>query len=192
MGKYYNFKDCKSDVQSLVHAINLHGENLIGAEIGVFKGESFCTLLQNCPNIKTLYGVDAYKPYTDCLKTPYDGTPAYSIDEKDIGFIKLTAYHNIQYSGYVDKAIIYEKDSTLASADFQQSVLDFVFIDTYMTYEQAKQDLTDWYDKVKDGGLFAGHDWNNVVVQQAVNEFRKEKNITGIISTFDDLWVWKK
>jgi hypothetical protein len=71
-------------------------------------------------------------------------------------------------------------------------MLDFVFIDTYMTYEQAKQDLTDWYDKVKDGGLFAGHDWNNVVVQQAVNEFRKEKNITGIISTFDDLWVWKK
>lgn len=190
--KYYNFKDYKSDVQSLIHVINLHGRDLVGAEIGVFKGESFCTLLQNCPNIKTLYGVDAYKPYDDCLKTPYDGTPAYSIDEKDIGFIKLTAYHNIQYSGYVNKAIIYEKDSTLASADFQQSMLDFVFIDTYMTYEQTKQDLTDWYDKVKDGGLFAGHDWNNVVVQQAVNEFRKEKNITGIISTFDDLWVWKK
>ena len=189
---YYNFKDYKSDIQSLVHVINLHGQELIGAEIGVFKGESFCTLLQNCPNIKTLYGVDAYKPYNDCIKTPYDGTPAYSIDEKDIGFIKLTAYHNIQYSGVVHKAIFYEKDSHEALNNFEKNSLDFIFIDTYMTYEQARQDLKDWYEIIKAGGIFSGHDWNNEIIQQAILEFRLENKISNPMSTFDDCWIWKK
>ena len=190
--KYYDFKDYKSDIQSLIHVINLQGQNLTGVEVGIFKGESFCTLLQNCPNIKTLYGVDAYKPYADCLKTPYDGTPAYVMDEKDIGFIKLTAYHNIQYSGFVHKAIIYEKDSSEAVKEFQNDSLDFIFIDTYMTYEQAKKDLDEWYKVVKPGGIFAGHDWNNEIIQRAVLEFRLENKITHNMSTFDDCWIWKK
>ena len=79
MSDFYDFKDCKSDVQSIVHVINLLGKELVGTEVGVFRAVSFCTLLQNCPNIKTLFGIDSYKPYTDYLKEPYDGSPAYSI-----------------------------------------------------------------------------------------------------------------
>jgi Methyltransferase domain len=192
MVDFYNFKDCKSDIQSIVHVINLLGKDLIGAEIGVFRGESFCTLLQNCPNIKTLFGVDSYKPYTDYLKEPYDGTPAYSITQKEIDYIKLTAHHNIQWSGFVEKAILFEKDSNLALSHFQDFSLDFIFLDTCMTYEQAKNDINVWYPKVKKRGLVAGHDWNSSAVQQAVNEFRKENNITEFMSTFDNTWCWIK
>ena len=46
------------DIKSIIHCINLHGDNLVGAEIGVHLGQSFLTLLQTCPNISKLYGVD--------------------------------------------------------------------------------------------------------------------------------------
>ena len=64
----YDYVDnTSSDVQALVHVINLQGKDLIGAEIGVLQGSSTMTLLHNCPNIKTLYAVDAFVPYTDFL-----------------------------------------------------------------------------------------------------------------------------
>ena len=67
----YNFKDAQYDVKSLIHLFNLQGKELVGLELGVLRAESFCSILQNCPNIKTLYGVDSWKPYTDILGEPY-------------------------------------------------------------------------------------------------------------------------
>jgi hypothetical protein len=193
--EYYNFSNQRhsnSDVQSLVHLINFQGKNLIGLELGVFKAQSFCTLLQNCPNVKELHGIDSWQPYIDYLKTPYDGTPAYSIDKKTIDFIKLVAYHNIEFSGQKEKAFIHEKDSNKASTDFKNNFFDFMFIDTYMTYEQAVNDLKLWYPKLKKGGLFTGHDWNGTAVSQAVIEFRKKNKIKSHLSLFDNCWAWKK
>ena len=59
----YDFvNNLHASVRSLIPVIAMHGENLVGAEIGVWKGDSFLTLLQNCPNIKTLHGVDFFEP----------------------------------------------------------------------------------------------------------------------------------
>jgi len=189
---FYNFKDCQSDIKSLIHVISLLGNSLIGLELGVFRAESSCTILQNCSNIKTLYGIDAYKPYSDFLKTPYDNTPAYSIDLKTIEYIRLTAKHNIEFSGFKEKFVLIEKNSTDALPDFEDSSLDFIFIDTYMTQEHAKEELTNWYPKLKYNGLFSGHDWNNEVISKEVINFRREKNIKSQLSAFDDCWCWIK
>jgi hypothetical protein len=191
--KPYEFNSKVADGQSIVHAINLLlGDNIVGAEIGVFKGHTFCTLLQNCPKITKLIAVDSYKPYTDFLKEPYDGTPAYTIDAKDIDFIRLTAMHNIAFSGYADKVLFLQQDSSEAAKQIEDESLDFVFLDTYMTLEQAEKDLVDWYGKVKKRGLFSGHDWTSTAIQQAVNNFRKSNNIDSFMSTFDNTWIWRK
>ena len=55
---YYNFRDALTDCRSVVHLIGMHGPNLIGLELGVDTAQSHVTLLQNCPNIKKLYGID--------------------------------------------------------------------------------------------------------------------------------------
>jgi len=190
--EYYSWIDCVCDVQSLIHVINLHGKDLIGAEVGVAKAHSFCTLLQNCPNIKTLYGIDSYKPYVDYLKPISDGKPAYQIDEKEIEYIKLLAYHNIKYSGFANKAILYEMDSNLACDKFQDASLDFIFIDTYMDYDQALNDLNVWIPKVKEGGIVAGHDWNCNDIKKAVSVYRNSNYVERTMSTFDSLWCWIK
>ena len=60
--------------------INLLGKELVGAEVGVFRAVSFCTLLQNCPNIKKLFGKDFLE--TSGLKESeldiFDGSPPCS------------------------------------------------------------------------------------------------------------------
>jgi hypothetical protein len=189
----YKFDSKVVDGQSIIHAINiLLGDNIVGAEIGVYSGVNFCTFLQNCPRITKLIAVDSYKPYTDFLKEPYDGTPAYTRDAKEIDYVRLTAIHNIAFSGYADKVLFLERDSSEAAKQIEDESLDFVFLDAYMSLEQAEKDLTDWYGKVKKGGLFSGHDWTSTAIQQAVNDFRKNHNITSFMSTFDDTWIWKK
>jgi len=189
----YDFVNAQTDIRSIIQCISLHGEDLIGAEIGVYAGDSFLTILQNCGNIKKLYGVDNYQPYSDFLKENYDGkTPAYQVDKKTIEYVKLTAYHRLEYSGHQDKIVFYEMDSNDAAKQFPEEYLDFIFIDTYMTYEQAKNDMEVWYPKVKTGGIFAGHDWTCTAIQDAVLNFRTENNINSRMGTFDNTWIWYK
>lgn len=190
---YERFHTKDADGQSLVHIVNLLcPPNSVGIEVGVFTAETYCTLLQNCPNIKLLYGVDNYKPYTDYLKEPYDGTPAYHCDQKTIDFVEHIAMHNIDWSGHKEKAIMVKMDSSIAKNRFEDESADFIFIDTYLSLEQAETDLNDWYPKLKRGGIFAGHDWNAPVIQRAVHTFREANNITDTLSVFDNTWIWIK
>ena len=180
------------DVKSIIHCINLHGDNLVGAEIGVHVGESFLTLLQNCPNISKLYGVDPYVPYVDYLKEEGQSFDPMVVDEKEIEYIKLVSYHRQKFSGHKDKIVFYEMDSIEASKKVEDKSLDFIFIDSYCSFEQAKDDIKVWYPKVKDGGIFAGHDWNMPLVRLAVTKFRENENIKSRMSTYDDTWIWYK
>ena len=193
----YDFTDCKlSDVQSMVHSINFLGEDLVGAEIGVAKGQSTMTLLHNCPTIKTLHAVDAFKPYEDFLMETagaYDGvTSAYFLDEKQIEFNKIVCYNFLKFSGMQEKVIFHEMDSNLAAKEIEDGSLDFIFVDTYLTFEQVKNDLDVWYPKVREGGIFAGHDYRCDVVEQAVLGFRKKNNIASKMSVFDQTFMWYK
>lgn len=191
----YDFvNNLHTDVRALIPVIATHGENLVGAEIGVWKGDSFLTLLQNCPNIKTLHGVDCYEPYEDYLAPGVfnSNQPSITYDKKEIDFIKLVCYHRLEYSGQKDKISFHEMDSNEAAEYIDDDSLDFIFLDAYLTGEQTKNDLEVWYPKVKTGGIFSGHDWNCKDVEVAVNHFRSYNNITKIMCTYDNTWVWMK
>ena len=195
MNDSYDFKNnLETDVRALVPLIAIHGDNLVGAEIGVWKGDAFLTMLHNCPNIKTLHGVDCYEPYNDYLSPGvYNANePSVVYDKKDIDFIKLVCYHRLEYSGHKDKIRFHEMDSNEAAEYIDDDSLDFIFLDAYLSGQQAKNDLDVWYPKVKDGGIFAGHDWDCIDVQIAVNNFRGDNNINKLMSTYDNTWVWVK
>ena len=186
-----DFKNCRSDVQALIHAIGFLGPDIVGAELGVFEGLSFMTLLHNCPNIKTLHGVDSYKPYDDYIKTPYDGTIALTFEQPRIEIIRSISFIRQKYSGMTHKIVFHEEDTLEAHKKFEDETFDFIFMDSYLTYEQAKKELDAWYPKMKKGGLFAGHDWDCPAIQRAVNEFRTENNIISGMTTYNDTWSWK-
>ncbi len=54
-----------------------------------------------------------------------------------------------------------EKPSMKAVHEFEDASLDFIYIDAAHDFYSITDDLEVWYDKVKPGGLFCGHDYIN-------------------------------
>jgi predicted O-methyltransferase YrrM len=69
--------------------------------------------------------------------------------------------------------------------DFEDSTLDFVYIDGRHDYDSVMKDIVSWSKKVKDGGIISGHDFH------LVNSVLKE---IGVIakSYSDSSWVYYK
>jgi len=193
MSVNYDFNTKNSAGQSLIPLINLYlGKDIVGAEIGVGRAENLCTFLQQCPNIKTMYGVDPYKPYNDCLNYPYTNIPVHSYGLKEVEADKIIAFHNIKFSGFRDKVIFLEETSENAIEKIDDSSLDFLFLDTFTDHKSVVNDINQWYHKVKPGGIFAGHDWQSLLIQQEINNFRVSNRISNPLSTFDFIWAWIK
>ena len=73
-----------------------------------------------------------------------------------------------------------------ASNLFDDNVFDLIYIDADHTYESVKNDLNSWYSKLKNGGIFAGHDYCEYYIEstktkfgvvKAVDEFVHEKKL---------------
>lgn len=187
-----NFANIQCDIKSLVNTIALQGKDLVGVELGIYRAESFCTLLQCVPNIKKLYGVDSWQPYVDYIKDPYDGIPNGASTDREIEYSKFMAHHAIKYCANNHKAEVLEMDSTEAAEKFDDESLDFIFIDTYYSKEQAEKELDVWYPKVKQGGLFMGHDYDMPIIQMIVHTHREKNNVTTPLATYDKCWAWHK
>lgn len=69
-----------------------------------------------------------------------------------------TIWRNVHESGLADYIEIIPKDSVEASKDFNGNSLDLVFIDSSHEYNSTKKEIVSWYGKLKDEGIFAGHD----------------------------------
>ena len=184
----YDFTISYPDIRSLLLAIDLMGEDLIGAEVGVYRAESFCTILQVCQNVKTLYGVDPWKAYHDQI-----GGGTMRIEPKDIDLAREMALHYIEWTGERDKAEILEMTSAEGAEKFEDESLDFVFVDSYLSMQDVVDHMEDWYPKVKVGGLVCGHDYNDrEKVAAGVDHWRKLHGIKTPISSYDDCWAWIK
>lgn len=72
---------------------------------------------------------------------------------------------------------------------YENESLDFVFLDASHKYEEIKADIEAWFPKVKNGGIFSGHDypsWTQVV--RAVDEFFQGKKF----SVSENCWIYRK
>jgi hypothetical protein len=165
--------------------INLLGENLVGVELGINKSDSFMTLLENCPNISKLYGVDNFLPYHDIWNDRI-------VDGIELEMIRSETLAKHKHSAFKDKIVFLEKSSIDAVKDFEDESLDFIFIDADHAYESVLNDLNAWYPKVKSGGLLAGHDIYYMDVAKAVYGFRESKNINNIMSIYRSCYAWIK
>jgi hypothetical protein len=185
--EYYigNYKDFESDITPLVMSINLLGENLIGLELGVNRSDSFMTLLENCPNISKLYGVDNFKPH-------YDIWNSRDVTGIELDMIRAETLAKHKYSEYKNKIAFIEKNSLDAAEEIPDNSLDFIFIDADHAYDAVLADLCTWYPKIKPGGLISGHDIYYGPVAKAVYEFRNTNNIDASMSIYRSCYAWFK
>ena len=162
MTELYDFTGfVRSDVYPLILAINTIGKDLVGAEIGVERGNSFFTILHNC-EIKKLYGIDSWQPYRDFLAGGDDTSEWRDVDQKMSDLNKLIFKHHLKhhlfYAKNSLKIEIIEKDTLDAVNDIADKSLDFIFFDAMMTEKQTYDEARAYYPKIKKGGLFTGHD----------------------------------
>lgn len=163
-------------------------KDLIGAEIGVYKGDNALNILNNL-DIKKLYLIDPYTTYDDLEIV--NGT-----SKSELLAARKTAHEVLRQFG--DKVVFIEDKSSNA-VDRIREQLDFVYIDGNHRYKYVLEDINLYYPLVKEGGLIAGHDFdessNENGVVQAVNEFFKDVQIYSQVCQDDantkDWWVFK-
>lgn len=166
----------------MVSKIKNLGYKLVGIEIGVELGRNIAYMLQECPNIMKIIGIDPYLPYNDWDKP--------ITEEEQIKTLEKSKFYLSQYCSRFE---LIKKTSKEAVDLFETESVDYIFIDGDHSYEGVLLDCKLYYDKLKKGGIFMGHDWWLGSVQSAVNKFREENNITIPLNyTDNDVWYWTK
>ena len=133
------------------------------AEVGVWKGKSLSYIGVQIKNLKKdikIYAVDTWQKME---------TENYHNDEM---FLDDAFYNEFLKTIEPIKDLIspVRATSTEASKQFSDEYFDIVFLDACHDYEYIKQDIIHWLPKVKNGGIFAGHDIGFPGVKKAVEE----------------------
>ncbi len=138
--------------------------HLIGAEIGVFKGDNAESIL-SLLNIKELVLVDPWKEYVD---------PGTGVVEFDKSYFQ-NLYEEVKNKFSNNSKVKIIRDySENAAKMFNDEYFDFVYLDGDHGYEGVRKDLEAWYPKLKKFGVMCGDDYGHpsgLGVIEAVNEF---------------------
>jgi len=140
----------------------------VGAELGVAYGGHAEYILAHT-QVERLYGID-----------PYRHIFGYSDPMNFSNKIFDAVYKNTQerLSPFGGRFIPIRKKSKDALSDVPET-LDFIYIDADHSYKGVRDDIARWYDKVRPGGIIAGHDYdhpNFPGVKNAVDEFCAKHN----------------
>lgn len=165
-------------------------KNSVCAEIGVFRGQfSKQILLKTKP--KEFHLIDLWFKLGEFFPWKAEDTNWGKLKTRD-------AYEETK--GVIERydkkkvSIIHVEDVLVFLKKFPDYYFDWVYLDTWHTYEQTKKELESLKDKIKIGGLITGHDWQpnpnhpHHGVFKAVNEFC-EKYGWKIIK-LDDFLQW--
>jgi hypothetical protein len=133
----------------IVDLIHQYADFGVGAEIGVYRGETSSHIL-GATETRMLYMVDPYVKNYDPSDPTYStrGNPDHDYDMVKKKFAQQ----------FPNRYTLLRQTSSQA-AQVLDVELDFVFIDANHMYEHISRDLKLWVPKVKSGGLIMGHDW---------------------------------
>lgn len=159
---------CREDIPSLITT-----PKPIGIELGVAGGR-FSTLLNKKYQFERFYCIDKWNDNHN-IKEYYDAL--HRLNEKNIYVLRMS----------FDEAI------TL----FEDNFFDFIYIDGYAhTGQDSGDTINSWYSKLKNGGIYAGHDYNieswpkNVkYVDSFLYKINKKPNLT--TEKWSSWWIRK-
>lgn len=125
----------------LLYTIGLCSEGKI-VEIGSFRGKSAClwALTTDKENTK-IYCID-----------PFVWDEDHFLEDFKVNLMKF---------GFLDRINIQKGPSLIRVNDHENESADLIYIDGAHDYENVKEDINQWYHKLKPGGLMIGHDYPN-------------------------------
>ena len=153
-----------------------------GLEVGVCRGENIVKFLEECPNIHHIDAVDPYIPYMD----DNGGMTKEEVDRmRDIAVTNFRDYSN--------RVTLHTTTSKEFASSVEEDKYDYIFIDGNHSYEYVLEDIALWYPKLKNGGVFAGHDFDLECVRKAVYEYKTKNILPNMLYTSaHSVWWWKK
>jgi len=152
-----------------------------GVEVGVAQGEFSEYLLKNS-NLDILYSIDAWSQDLEAMK-------AYRTASLMANMDKYYEKAKNTLSAFGSKSVIIKDISENAVKQFKNESLDFVYLDASHMFSGFALDLINWWEKLKFGGLFAGHDFKRKSTYQvcyAINGFCMEHKQFYYLTTSDD------
>jgi hypothetical protein len=150
--------------------LNRRGLMGTGVEVGVKRGAFSETLLRAWQG-RTLISVDSW---LEAPQREYLDISNVSQAEHDRFYEETVA----RLARFGDRSAIWRTTSAEAAVRIESQTLDFVYLDARHDYRSVKEDLGHWLDKLRPGGIFAGHDYldgdrpqGSFGVKSAVDEF---------------------
>jgi FkbM family methyltransferase len=179
------FLTTRNELPLVLNARGLFG---CGVEIGVQRALYSAHLLSSWKG-SHLISVD-----------PWSEAP--SAEYIDIANVKQAEHDRIyadacnRLAAFGSRSTIWRQTSTEAATRVPHHSLDFVYIDARHDYASVIEDLEAWFDKVRPGGVFAGHDYIDGMfpagefgVKSAVDKFFGERGIVVCATSNDGPFV---
>jgi hypothetical protein len=164
-------------------------QNFFFAEVGVWKGHSLAYFTVECINKNkqgTIYAIDHWKGSAE-HHNPSD--PSY---EPILANNPDGLYHHFleNIKPIQEYITVMRQSSEEASKVIPNGSLDAIFIDASHEYDDVLHDLSLWISKIKNNGIFCGHDYDWLSVRTAVQDFAKINNLK-VYPTSSSCWLLK-
>lgn len=173
--------------EAIGYWLNEHNLLGTGAEIGCAEGR-FSSAILTAWKGQRLYMVD---PWENLSLEEYP----QSHDQVDFGAWYQSC---LAISQRDPRATLIRKRSVQAAKDIANWSLDFVYIDAAHDYRNVLQDMDAWFPKVKPGGLFCGHDFDDSLPPESHNEvvravirWMRERGLCYTITRCTSWWTVK-
>ena len=155
--------------------VKLAGINVVGVESGVAEGEFSYQVLSE-QDVKHWYSIDMWA-----------GDRGHDAGQMSRATNRLKPFAH-------KNTIIHNKFSAVVD-DFSDEYFDFIYVDGYAhTGQEGGETLTDWWPKLKRGGIFAGDDYSTQwpLTVASVDAFVAEHNLKLHIHEFDQHTHWSR
>jgi len=150
--------------------------SMVGVEIGTDRGLNAMNMLA-CLDIDTLYCIDPYEWYKD-------GDGKY----KSMQYAEKEAHRRLD--PWQDKVVFIKEYSENALPAIKHGLVDFVYIDGNHSYENVRDDIHNYWPRIKPNGVIGGDDFciRFPGVCRAVLEFTIREDLV-LHGTGKDWWV---
>jgi len=171
------YEEVRASTQFVKERAN--GKPLVVVEIGTQRGSNARSICNNL-NVKEIYCIDPYANYSEIRQGK----------EYTFNFLPHLKIAMHRLKKYPVKFIL--KESFVAIKDIPNNV-DFIYIDGNHDYAYCLSDIEQYYNKLKPGGVIAGHDFcgNFVEVIHAVFNFISRNSNLVLHTKEADWWFIK-
>ena len=154
----------------LADFLNRRGLGGTGVEVGVKRGVFSEAILRGWHG-RLLISVD---PWSEAAADEY-------VDVANVPQADHDRFHEEtlgRLEAFGERSAVWRMTSTEAAARVDPGSLDFVYLDARHDYGSVSEDLERWFDRIRPGGVFTGHDYFDGLVPEglfgvrsAVDEF---------------------